>query len=168
MTPSPACLALIERFEGRRLKAYLDPVGIWTIGIGTTIYPNGKTVQPTDRCTDEQADAYLMHDVAWFGDMVEDAVDVMLTQGRFDALVSILYNVGPGRSDRPGLPGRDGIITLRSGHPSTLLRKLNAGDFTGASAEFPKWNEAGGRVLGGLVKRREAERALFDQSDATA
>lgn len=89
--------------------------------------------------------------------LVQEHVKVALTQCQFDALVSIVFNVGPGAKGE-----KDGIIFLASGQSSTLLRKLNAGDYAGAADEFPKWClGASGTLLGGLVTRRTRERALF-------
>jgi len=89
--------------------------------------------------------------------LVQEHVKVALTQGQFDALVSILFNVGPGAKGE-----KDGIIFLASGRSSTLLRKLNAGDYAGAADEFRKWcHGAGNTLLEGLVTRRARERALF-------
>lgn len=152
MTPSQACYDLIKRFEGFRAKAYICPAGILTVGYGHT----GLDVLPGMIVTEAQADALLRADVDKFTAIVKKSITRPVTQGQFDALVSICFNVGPGRAG-----ARDGIVTLKSGHPSTLLRKLNAGDVLGAAAEFPKWNKAGGVVLRGLTARREAEQRLF-------
>lgn len=134
-----AGLDLIKDFEGLRLDAYQDAVGIWTIGYGHT-----STAYPGQRITTAQATALLRQDVANFEDAVTRAVRVPITENQFAALVSFTYNVGSG--------------ALNS---STLLRKLNAGDTLGAANEFLRWNRAGGRVLAGLTRRREAERSLF-------
>ncbi len=152
-------LALIKSFEGLRFKAYPDPktgAKPYTLGHGTTVYPNGTPVRLGDTCTEAQAGQYLVHDVAKFEDMINKYVTVPLTQGQFDALTSLIYNVGPGSSEK------DGIIRLRDGRPSTLLRKLNAGDYSGASAEFGKWISPGSAVENGLRRRRAAEVALFN------
>lgn len=148
MKLSAAGLRLIEVFEGVRLEAYPDPGSggePWTIGVGTTVYPDGRLVRPGDRITEQQAREYLVHDIASFEAEVERLVTVPVTQAQFDALVSLAYNVGTG--------------ALES---STLLRKLNAGDTAGAAAEFDRWTKAGGRELPGLVRRRRAERTLFE------
>ena len=128
---------LIKKFEGLRLAAYQDSVGVWTIGYGHT-----EGVKKGDKISAEQADALLMHDLAIFQRGVNRAVNVPLTQGQFDALVSFAFNLGVG-----ALQG------------STLLRKLNAG--SDASSEFERWVYAGGVQLAGLVRRRGAERELF-------
>ncbi len=135
---------MICGFEGLRLKAYDDGVGVWTIGTGTTVYPNGVKVKKGDTCTAEQAKTYFKHDLAKFEKTVNESVIVPLSQNQFDALVSLTYNIGSGAFNN-----------------STLLKKLNKGDYQGAADQFLVWNKAGGKVMKGLVRRREAERALF-------
>jgi lysozyme len=133
-------LTLIRDAEGDRLAAYYCPAGILTIGVGHT----GPDVKHGMKITQAQSDALLAADLAKFEKAVARNVKVPLTQNQFDALVSFTYNLGEGN--------------LRS---STLLKRVNAGDFTAAAAEFSKWDKAGGRVLAGLTKRRAAEAALF-------
>lgn len=133
-------VALIRHFETCRLVGYLCPAGIPTIGWGHT----APWVRVGDRITQERADADLQQDLENVEYQVFKAVNVHLTQGQFDALVSFTFNLGIGN--------------LKS---STLLKKLNAGDFDGAAAEFPKWNHSNGQVLDGLTKRRKAEQQLF-------
>lgn len=141
-------LALLKGFERLRLVAYLPTVNdVWTIGYGHT-----KGVKPGDRCSVEQAEAWLLEDLAWAEDAVNELVTVPLTQNQFDALVSFAFNVGP---------DIDADTIAEGLGDSTLLRKLNAGDYAGAAAEFPKWNKQAGVVLNGLVRRRAAERELF-------
>ena len=137
-------LKLIAQFEGCYLQAYLCPANVWTIGIGTTVYPNGVKVKKGDKCTLEQALEYLQHDLKSFEKTVNESVKVPLSQNQFDALVSLTYNIGQ---------------TAFSN--STLLKKLNAKDYQGAADQFPRWNKAKGKVLNGLTRRRAAERALF-------
>ncbi|MEJ0003475.1 MAG: lysozyme [Pararobbsia sp.] len=112
----------------------------WTGGWGHT----GPDVHYGMDITRELADAWLRADIVVAEAAVKRWVKVPLTQGEYDALVDFVFNVGAGNFRR-----------------STLLRKLNAGDKDGAMAEFARWNRAGGVVLGGLVKRREAECMLF-------
>ncbi len=138
-TINSAGLNLIKDFEGLRLSSYRDAVGVWTIGYGHT-----RTAGPGQRITNEQATALLRQDVATFEKAVSQAVRVPITNNQFAALVSFAYNVGSG--------------ALNS---STLLRRLNAGDVSGAADEFLRWNRAGGQVLAGLTRRRVAERDLF-------
>lgn len=144
MKISQVGIDLISSFEDTRLKAYDDGVGVWTIGIGTTIYPNGVKVKKGDVCTLEQAKSYFAHNLKSFEKTVNDSVKVDLTQNQFDALVSLVYNIGSGNFGS-----------------STLLKKLNVKDYQGAADQFLVWNKGGGKVLKGLVRRREAERALF-------
>jgi lysozyme len=149
MITNAAGLSLIRQAEGLRLRAYLCPANVWTIGIGTTVYPDGRKVQRGDKCTEQQADRYLAHDLQEFERAVAAMVTVPLTGNQFASLVSLAYNVGIG--------------ALRG---STLLRLLNAGDYVNAANQFLRWNRGGGRVLPGLVKRRAAERALFLSADS--
>ena len=130
---------LVKRFEGLELKAYRDSVGILTIGYGHT-----HAVKAGDIITGEQADAFLREDLQVAELTVNTNVKVKLTQGQFDALVSFVFNLGSGNFVK-----------------STLIRKLNAGDYAGAADEFGKWVNAGGKKLPGLVKRRAAEREVF-------
>ncbi len=140
MHTSQKGLDLIKSFEGLRLSAYKCPAGVWTIGYGTT-----AGVKPGQSITKERAEELLRDDVKRFEDQVLRLVKVPLTQGQFDALVSFTYNLGAANLGN-----------------STLLRLLNAGDYKGAAAQFDRWTKAGGKELPGLVKRRAAERALFE------
>ena len=149
MKTNAAGLSLIRQAEGLRLRAYLCPAGVWTIGYGTTVYPDGRKVQRGDACTVEQAVEYLANDLQKFERAVAEMVRVPLTENQFASLVSLAYNVG--------------AQALRG---STLLRLLNGGDYAGAANQFPRWNRGGGRVLPGLVKRRAAERDLFLSADS--
>ena len=135
---------LICGFEGLRLKAYDDGVGVWTIGFGTTIYPNGIRVKKGDICTEAQAKAYMAYDLKKFESTVNSAVTVPLNQNQFDALVSLAYNIGPSAFSK-----------------STLVKKLNAGDIRGASDQFDVWVNAGGKRMQGLVNRRAKEKEVF-------
>lgn len=138
-----AGIALIKRFEGCRLEAYQDSVGVWTIGYGITS-ATGFKVYKGQKITQEQADELLLKHLTTYERAVARNVRVPLTDNQFAALVSFTYNLGEG--------------ALKS---STLLKKLNKGDYQGASKEFGKWVKAGGKKLKGLVDRREAERQLF-------
>lgn len=156
MTPSPACTALVQRFEGcakrrpdGRYDAYPDPASggdPWTIGWGST----GPDVKPGVIWTQAQCDARLAADLAKFGDQVTRMlVGAETTQGEYDALVSFAYNLG--------------AANLRT---SSLLRLHRAGDKAGAAQQFGKWNHAGGHVLSGLTLRRAAEAALYGSAGA--
>ncbi len=144
-TTSATGIDLICSFEGLRLNAYDDGVGVWTIGYGTTVI-NGVKVKKGDTCTLEQAKKYMVSDLKKFEAAV-NKVTVALNQNQFDALVSLAYNIGTGAFEK-----------------STLLKKLNAGDYKGAAAQFDVWSKAGGKVMKGLVNRRAAERKLFEKA----
>ena len=149
----PDGVALIKEFEGLRLGVYRDAVGVLTIGWGHT----GPDVTPGLRINSAQAERLLLDDIGEFAALVDMAVTVPLNEYQRAALVSLVFNVGPGRKG-----GKSGIITLADGRPSTLLRRLNAGDYAGAAQAFGAWVFAGGKRLEGLVRRRKAERALFE------
>lgn len=140
MRLSPKGLELIKAHEGLRLRAYQDVVGVWTVGYGHT-----GTAKPGMTITSEQADTLLRYDVEQFENAVNNLVHVPLNQNQFDALVSFTFNLGRGALER-----------------STLLRKLNAGDYQGAAKEYGKWVNAGGKPWPGLIRRRREERELFE------
>ncbi|WP_154023036.1 lysozyme [Klebsiella oxytoca] len=147
MQTSPEGIALIKGVEGCRLTAYPDPGtggAPWTIGYGWTLPVDGKPVRPGMTIDQATADRLLKAGLVSYESDVLKLVKVKLTQNQFDALVSFAYNVGS-----------------RALSTSTLLKKLNAGDNKGAADEFLRWNKSGGKVLNGLTRRREAERALF-------
>lgn len=139
MRTSPEGVALIKEFEGLRLGAYLCSAGVLTIGYGHT-----GGVKKTDRITEQQAEQYLQDDLKKFENGVLRLVRVPLTQNQFDALVCFAYNLGVGSLGQ-----------------STLLKLINASDFTGAAKQFIRWNKAAGRELPGLTRRRIAESELF-------
>lgn len=136
-------LALTKQFEGCKLSAYQDQVGVWTIGYGHT----GAGVASGLTITQDQADALLTSDIAAAATFVNQIVTVPLQQNQFDALVDFVFNLG-----RTRFGG------------STLLKNLNTGDFAGAAAQILVWDHAGGQVVAGLLRRRQAEKALFDQA----
>ncbi|MEN6082592.1 lysozyme [Chromobacterium piscinae] len=140
MKTNTAGINLIKQFEGVRLQAYQDAVGVWTIGYGHT----GPEVKAGIRISQQQAEQLLATDLEKFETGVGKVVTVPLNANQFSALVSFSYNLGLGN--------------LQS---STLLRLLNKGDYTGAAGQFPLWNKAGGNVLPGLSRRRLAEQTLF-------
>lgn len=135
---------LIGQFEGLRLNAYDDGVGVWTIGWGTTVYPSGVKVKKGDKITLEQAKQYKAYDLARFEKAVNDAVKVPLNQNQFNALVSLAYNIG-----------------VSAFADSTLVKRLNDGNYTAAADQFLVWVNAGGKRMQGLVNRRNKERELF-------
>jgi lysozyme len=137
-------IPLIEDFEGYRDHAYQDSVGVWTIGFGTTRYPNGHHVQKGDRVTREEADDYLLHDLARFADSLDEMLEEEVNEHEYAALLSFEYNLGAGALAH-----------------STLMRYLNAGDHQGAARQILRWNKAGGHVLAGLTRRRQEEMKEF-------
>lgn len=139
-----AGLALIKEFEGLRLTAYRDPVGVLTIGYGST----GPHVRPGMTITEAEADALLQRDLERFEKVVAE-LDPKATDNQFAALVSFAFNLGADALRR-----------------STLLRKHIQGDYAGAKAEFARWKYAGGKVLNGLIRRRAAEAELYGTQDA--
>lgn len=144
MAVSPFGVDLICSFEGKRLTAYDDGVGVWTIGLGTTVYPNGIKVKKADTCTEAQAKTYMAHDLKKSEVVVNNAVTVQLNQNQFDALVSLAYNIGASAFSQ-----------------STLVKNLNANDIRGAADQFDVWVNAGGKRMQGLVNRRSKEKQLF-------
>ncbi len=145
LTYSKDGLAITEQFEGCRLAAYQDQVGVWTIGYGHT----GSGVVSGLTITQDQAVDLLTSDVAASAAYVNAAVTVELLQEEFDALVDFVFNLGRG-----AFAG------------STLLKNLNAGQFDAAAAQFEVWDHAGGQVVAGLLRRRQAEAALFQQGES--
>lgn len=135
-----AGLDLIKDFEGLKLRAYLCPAKVWTIGYGST----GPHVTPGKVITEAEAEELLKDDLDRFEKAVTRLVTVPLRQNQYDALVSFAFNVGISALER-----------------STLLKRVNAKLFDQAASEFAKWNRAGGRPLAGLTRRRAAEAALF-------
>ncbi|MFV8984079.1 lysozyme [Serratia fonticola] len=133
---------LIKGFEKLELKAYPDP-GTggkpWTVGWGHT-----KGVKPGDHITLAQAEAFLAEDLSVFESAVNAAIKRPMTQNQFDALVSLVFNIGGANFAS-----------------STLVKKFNAGDIQGAADQFPRWKNASGKEMKGLVRRRAAERELF-------
>lgn len=133
-------IQLTEKFEGARLIAYLDQVGVPTIGYGHT-----RGVKLGDSCSQEEAEKWLMEDVQNCELCINFRVTVPLTQGEFDALVDFCFNLGCGSLSN-----------------STLLKRLNSSDFVGAVAEFEKWDHAGGKMVAGLLRRRIEEKEEFN------
>jgi len=153
---SDAIKAFLKTKEGLKLEAYPDPKtggAPWTIGYGAT----GPGINKDTRWSLNTAEAHFEEDVHERELILYQHVKVPVTQGMFDALLSIVFNVGAGSSTR------DGIIRLKSGKPSTLLRKLNAGDYAGAREEFFKWVSPGSNVERGLkIRRREEVENFWD------
>ena len=136
-------LALIKKFEGCRLESYRCSANVLTIGYGHT-----GGVLETDVITQDDADKLLEEDIAKFEKYVNDNVIVELNQNQFDALVAWTFNLGVGN--------------LRQ---STMLRKLNEGDYQSVPSEMNRWNKAGGNTLDGLIRRRKAEGLFFESKE---
>jgi lysozyme len=131
---------LTKMFEQCRLTAYWDGLGkVWTIGWGHT-----RGVSEGVTCSQQQADDWLMEDISSSERNVNAHVKIEINQHEFDALVDFDFNLG------------DGAL-----NGSTLLRLLNAGDFSAAAKEFEKWDHAAGKVVAGLLRRRLAEEKEF-------
>lgn len=137
---NPAGLELVKHFEGLYLRPYLCPSGVKSIGWGHT----GKTARQGRAITVEKAELLLQQDMKEFEAVVSKYVKVPLTDNQFSALVSFTFNTGDGAFQR-----------------SSLLKKLNKGDYAGAADELPKWRRGSRGILKGLVLRRKAEQKLF-------
>jgi len=133
-------LSLIKKFEGCELEAYKCAAGVWTIGYGST-----KGVKEGDTLTEEETDNLLLHEMDEYEGYVLEAVEMPLSQHQFDAIVSWTFNLGPSN--------------LKA---STMLKVLNKGNYEDVPAQIKRWNKAGGKVLEGLIRRREAEALLFE------
>ena len=139
LKPSQEGISLIKSFEGCELTAYRCSANVPTIGFGHT-----AGVSDGDTCTQEEAETMLAEDLEEFEDYVKNYVESELQQNEFDALVAWTYNLGP--------------ANLKE---STMLKELNSGNFEEVPRQMKRWNRAGGEVLDGLIRRREAESRLF-------
>ena len=143
-------LTELEFSEGLKLTAYLCSAKVWSIGLGTTIYPNGEPVKKGDRITEAEAYEYALNDLAKFGQQVSRLVKVPLTQNQFDALVLLIYNIGG-----------------KAFENSTVLERLNTSDYKGAAKAFMMWDKITDPQTKklvfsqGLHNRRKREMALF-------
>ena len=143
MKTSQYGIDLIKHFEGCELKAYKCPAGVWTIGYGHT-----KGVQPGDEWSEDHADHMLQVELEEYEGYVDKYVTAPLGQNQFDALVSWTYNLGGGNLSA-----------------STMLKVLNAGEYDEVPNQMLRWNKAGGKVLEGLTRRRQAEADMFCGKD---
>ena len=143
MKTSQYGIDLIKHFEGCELKAYKCPAGVWTIGYGHT-----KGVQPGDEWSEDHADHMLQVELEEYEGYVDKYVTAPLGQNQFDALVSWTYNLGGGNLSA-----------------STMLKVLNAGEYDEVPNQMLRWNKAGGKVLEGLTRRRQAEGDMFCGKD---
>ena len=133
-------LDLIKHFESLQLKAYKCSANVWTIGYGHT-----KNVKEGDRISQDQANCFLMQDLYEVEKTINRLVKVKINQNQFDALCSLIFNIG-----------------ISAFNKSTLLAKLNTGDYVGAAEQFRRWNKVNNVVMAGLVRRRQAEEDLFN------
>ena len=137
--------ALLKRFEGCRLKAYLCPAGVWTIGYGNTFYEDGTKVKEGDVITQARAEQLAKNVIDKFAVSVRALIIQTLNENQFSACVSLAYNIGTGGFKK-----------------SSVFRKLNVNPLDASIADsFRLWNKGGGKVLRGLVNRREAEIQLY-------
>tara|TARA_R110000796_G_scaffold236224_1_gene355550 strand:- start:68 stop:550 length:483 start_codon:yes stop_codon:yes gene_type:complete len=139
MKTSGEGVALIRKFEGCEVQAYQCSASVWTLGYGHT-----RDVSEGDTCTKDEAEQILISDLQEFEGYVNDLVKIPLDQNQFDALVAWTFNLGP--------------TNLKS---STLLVRLNDNNLDDVPHQLRRWNKAGGKVLDGLVRRREAEALLW-------
>jgi lysozyme len=140
MKTSDKGIDLIQDLEGTRYVAYYDGGGVLTNGVGHT----GKDVFEGQRVKEDQVKAWLQEDVIEAEDAVNSLVKVELTQNQFDALVSFVFNIGS-----------------EAFSESTLLKRLNEGNYEGAAKQFPRWNKDNGKTISGLTKRRLLEQSVF-------
>jgi lysozyme len=136
-------LELIKKFEGCETTAYQDSVGVWTIGFGHT-----KGVEEGQTCSIEDAESMLADEMDEYEGYINNMVKVDLQQHEFDALVAWVYNLGPTNLGE-----------------STMLKVLNGGQFDRVPDEMNRWTRAGGEILEGLVRRRQAESLMFKNLD---
>ena len=135
---------LIKKWEGCKLKAYKCPAGVWTVGYGLTTSAGFIEVGPNTEITQDEADWYLEQAVLKFADKISPHISGPINDNQFGAFVSLAYNIGVGGFKK-----------------SSALRHFNSGDHGKVPASIRLWNKAGGKVLQGLVNRREDEVELF-------
>lgn len=139
MRTSKKGIQVIKEFEGCRLKAYADIVGVWTIGYGFT-----KDVKPGDVMTQAECEERLLEELRSYEQAVHEATGGKYTQNQFDAMVSLAWNIGIG-----------GV------RKSSVVKAHNRGDYQAAARAFGLWNKAGGKEVAGLTRRRSAESVLY-------
>ena len=138
MAITESTINTIIRFEGKRNKAYQDTKGLWTIGVGHLIKPDEQHLINTV-LTDDQVHDLLRHDLSWCDEAITSSVRVPLNQNQYDALYSLCFNIGASAFKN-----------------STIVKKLNAGDYNGAADAILMWNRPAV-----LIPRRKSEKALF-------
>tara|TARA_R100000808_G_scaffold7062_1_gene20746 strand:- start:22281 stop:22724 length:444 start_codon:yes stop_codon:yes gene_type:complete len=135
---------LIKHYEGLRTTSYLCPANVWTVGYGAIRFFGGEPVPPSTTITESEADELLRRDLGHMEGMVSRLVRVPLNENQFSSLVSLVFNIGAGNFQR-----------------SQIRQRVNRRDYDGAASIFWQWRRGGGRILPGLVARRESERVLF-------
>jgi lysozyme len=151
MKISPNGIAIIKKFEGCRLKAYRDIVGVWTIGYGITSSVGYGRIKRGMTISQATADEWLVDGLAKYEDAVNKALTRPANQNQYDALVSLCWNIGQGGLTR-----------------SSIIKFHNAGDEKSAAQAFMMWVKAGGKVNKGLTNRRLAEMALYAKAAPAA
>lgn len=146
MVISDKGIGIIKEFEGFRSSAYKCSAGVWTVGYGSTVI-NGDKVKACDKVSREEAERLLRVEANRLAGELKKIILVPLNQNQIDALISFTYNIG-----------------LSAFSKSTMLKLINAKEFNAASFQFDRWNKANGRVLPGLVARRNKEEELFTSS----
>ena len=144
MRTNEAGIDLIKHYESLRRQSYLCPANVWTIGYGATRLWDNEPVPPYTTITEQQADDLLRRDLIDTEDFVSRLVRVPLTENQFSATVSLVFNIGAGNFQR-----------------SQIRQRINRKDYDGAASIWWQWRRGGGRILPGLVKRRESERQLW-------
>ena len=140
---SPKGLAFIKGYEKEVLSVYNDGYGYLTCGVGHRVLPADHLVKG-QKITKAQSDAFFAHDVAVHAQPVDELVTKPLTQNQYDALVSLVFNIGGPNFKK-----------------SSVLRLINAGNYVGAAAHFMDWIHSAGKVSKGLINRRNAEKKIF-------
>jgi lysozyme len=156
MKTNAAGIKILHEFESCKLKAYKCPAGVWTIGWGNTFFEDGTPVKEGDVITQSRADSLFLFVLARFEDQAKRAITSQVNENQFSAFVSALYNIGPGSSKK------DGLIRLKNGQPSTLLKMINLNPQTpGIRDQFMAWVSPGSTFENGLKRRRKAEADLY-------
>ena len=144
MRTNEAGIDLIKHYESLRRQSYLCPANVWTIGYGATRLWDNEPVPPFTTITEQQADDLLRRDLVDTEDFVSRLIRVPLTENQFSATVSLVFNIGAGNFQR-----------------SQIRQRINRKNYDGAASIWWQWRRGAGRILPGLVKRRESERQLW-------
>lgn len=156
MKTNAAGIKILHEFESCKLKAYKCPAGVWTIGWGNTWYEDGSSVKEGGVITQARADSLFKFVLAKFEDMANRAITSDVNENQFSAFVSALYNVGHGSKFK------DGLIVLKNGQPSTLLKTINLNPTLPVIGDlFKEWTSKNPDYRNGLLRRRTAEANLY-------